>query len=55
MSKLIKASFQTSELEQEYAEFKNEETRYCLFCLPISEEKLASEIFSNIRRKNLLR
>jgi len=51
--KLIKASFQTSELEQEYAEFKNEETRYCLFCLPISEEKLASEIFSKIKEKKI--
>lgn len=50
---LIKASFQTEELEQEYAEFKNDETSYNLFSLPISEKRLASEVYSDIQVKKI--
>ena len=48
-SDLIKASFNPQELKQEYEQFIEEESLYGLFCLPISDKKLASEIFSDIQ------
>ena len=48
-SDLIKASFKPQELKLEYEQFIEEESLYGLFCLPIADKKLASEIFSDIQ------